>query len=363
MLTSKDNLSIIQNAISSILPWFKQNRRMFPWRQSPTPYHVWVSEIMLQQTRINAVLPYYHRFLKAFPTVKDLANADETYLLKLWEGLGYYSRARNLQKTAKIICSQYGGNFPSDYKQLLSLPGIGPYTAAAISSICFQQKQVCVDGNVERVILRLLNNPLDIRQPKAKQCIEQLLFPAIACHHAGAFNEAIMELGEVICLPGGAPLCHICPAAGVCRGYAAGTAATLPVKSPKNPRKREDWAVVIAVDQNKNIALEKRNSTGLLANMYQFYMLQSCTKAQVLQQVQHTFGNCTLIKTAHGKHIFTHKEWNMDFYLFSVQHTPNSSAFLWASFEDLEQKYPLPTALKVGKECLRSYIHELLTGN
>ena len=216
----------------ALLPWFAAHKRDLPWRQDKDPYHIWVSEIMLQQTRVEAVKVYYSRFLETLPTVKTLANCDDDRLHKLWEGLGYYSRVRNLKKAAQVICAQYDGSFPRDYHAILALPGIGEYTAGAICSIAFGQKTPAVDGNVLRVISRIQADATPVDLPARKREVQSLL-AEIYPEDAGDFTQALMELGATVCGPNKAPDCERCPCKAFCRGFETGVAAQLPVKTPK----------------------------------------------------------------------------------------------------------------------------------
>ena len=201
----------MENIAPALLDWFYTNRRILPFREDPTPYHVWLSEIMLQQTRVSAALPYYERFLAALPDIPALAGCEEEKLHKLWEGLGYYSRVRNLQKAAKIVCAQYGGQLPADYNALLALPGIGEYTAGAIASISFGLPVPAVDGNVLRVFARLYNDPRLVTDPQVKREFTARVMEHQPPAKAGDYNQALMELGALVCLPNGAPLCEQCP--------------------------------------------------------------------------------------------------------------------------------------------------------
>ena len=207
----------MENIAPALLDWFYKNRRILPFREDPTPYHVWLSEVMLQQTRVSAALPYYERFLAALPDIPALAACDEEKLHKLWEGLGYYSRVRNLQKAAKIVCEQYGGQLPADYAALRALPGIGDYTAGAIASISFGIPVPAVDGNVLRVFSRLYNDPGVITDPKVKKAFTARVMEHQPPEKAGDYNQALMELGALVCVPNGAPLCDVCPLAGLCQ--------------------------------------------------------------------------------------------------------------------------------------------------
>ncbi len=216
-----------------LLAWYRENARVLPWRSAPTAYHVWVSEIMLQQTRVAAVMDYYRRFLEVLPTVEELARCDEDRLMKLWQGLGYYSRARNLQRSARQIMDEHGGKFPADYAAIRALPGVGDYTAGAIASIAFCQPVPAVDGNVLRVVTRLTADSRDVTRPATKRDITAALEAVMPLQSPGDFNQALMELGATVCLPNGAPLCESCPARAFCAAHRDQRETDFPVKPPK----------------------------------------------------------------------------------------------------------------------------------
>ncbi|MDY3993869.1 MAG: A/G-specific adenine glycosylase, partial [Evtepia sp.] len=240
-----------------LLAWYRENARDLPWRREPTPYRVWVSEIMLQQTRVAAVLGYFARFMEAFPAVQDLAAAPEDQLMKLWQGLGYYSRARNLQKAARQIVEDFGGQFPTRYEELRSLAGVGDYTAAAIASIAFGQPVPAVDGNLLRVSARVLGDDTDITTAKGKKHFTAALQNVIPLDFPGQFNQAMMDLGATVCLPNGAPLCDRCPAAAFCRARREGRQRDLPVRPAKQPRRIEE-RVVFLLFYRGQVALRRR---------------------------------------------------------------------------------------------------------
>ena len=223
-----------------LLLWYRENARDLPWRKKPTAYRVWVSEIMLQQTRVAAVLDYYRRFLEELPDVQALAEVPEERLMKLWQGLGYYSRARNLQRAARTIVSGFGGRFPERYEDIRALPGVGDYTAGAVGSIAFGLPTPAVDGNVLRVIARITGDGGDISTPAMKKRVTEALARVIPVDAPGDYNQALMELGATVCLPNGAPLCEKCPAARLCTAFQQGRTGELPVKAPKKPRREED---------------------------------------------------------------------------------------------------------------------------
>ena len=258
----------MENISPALLNWFYENQRVLPFRTDPSPYHVWLSEIMLQQTRVSAALPYYERFLAALPDIPALAACEEEKLNKLWEGLGYYSRVRNLQKAARIVCEQYGGELPADYDAIRALPGIGDYTAGAICSISFGIPVPAVDGNVLRVFSRLYNDPGVITDPAVKKAFTARVMEHQPPAAPGDYNQALMELGALVCVPNGAPLCEQCPLARLCQARAAGTALSLPQKAAPKARKLEDLTVAL-VESPAGFLIQRRPEKGLLAGLWQ----------------------------------------------------------------------------------------------
>ena len=258
----------MENISPALLNWFYENQRVLPFRTDPSPYHVWLSEIMLQQTRVSAALPYYERFLAALPDIPALAACEEEKLNKLWEGLGYYSRVRNLQKAARIVCEQYGGELPADYDAIRALPGIGDYTAGAICSISFGIPVPAVDGNVLRVFSRLYNDPGVITDPAVKKAFTARVMEHQPPEAPGDYNQALMELGALVCVPNGAPLCEQCPLARLCQARAAGTALSLPQKAAPKARKLEDLTVAL-VESPAGFLIQQRPEKGLLAGLWQ----------------------------------------------------------------------------------------------
>lgn len=324
-----------------LLEWFRDNARRLPWRDEPTPYHVWLSEIMLQQTRVAAVLDYYNRFLAEAPDVAALAALPEDRLMKLWQGLGYYSRARNLQKAAKVIVERYGGRFPADYAAVRALPGVGDYTAGAICSIAFGQAVPAVDGNVLRVYARLRGDEGDITTPQVKKKVTQDLERVIPVHAAGTFNQALMELGATVCLPNGAPLCPRCPARDFCAALAQGRVDELPVKAPKWPRRVEERTVWLIFRQDR-VALRRRPARGLLAGLWEF---------------PHELGDgplpaawgITVLSDEYAgraKHIFTHIEWRMTLRTVETETDELPPGWVWADRDELEHEYAVPNAFE-----------------
>jgi len=325
-----------------LLEWFRDNARVLPWRSDPTAYHVWVSEIMLQQTRVAAVLDYYRRFMERVPTVEALAVLPEEQLMKLWQGLGYYSRARNLQKAARRVMEEFGGVFPQRYEDIRSLPGVGDYTAGAIASIAFHQPVPAVDGNVLRVVSRLTGDEGDISTPAMKARVTQAVREVIPPGDAGRFNQALMELGATVCLPNGAPLCERCPAAPFCEALLTGRAATLPVKAPKKERRVEERTVFLIFHENR-VALRRRPGQGLLAGLWEYPNELSPTEASlpdwgiVPEEVR---------PSGTGRHIFSHIEWRMTALLVEAAEDALPEGWVWCTRRELEGQYALPSAFR-----------------
>ena len=335
---------IYEKLPAALLGWYEENKRQLPWREDRDPYHIWLSEIMLQQTRVEAVKGYYTRFLAVVPTVSVLAQTEDDKLHKLWEGLGYYSRVRNLKKAAQIIIDQYGGQFPESHNEVLRLPGIGPYTAGAICSIAFNQPTPAVDGNVLRLVARLTNDSTPIDDPAYKkqvQCMLQKIYPS----QAGEFTQALMELGATVCGPNKKPDCESCPCKNFCLAKKTGTAEYLPVKLPKKPRKIESRTVFI-LSCDGVYALNKRDKQGLLADLWEFpnisgwYSPQEC-----LSEVEGIGLNPRdIIKVVEKKHIFTHIQWDMRGVYIEV--SERAGDFTWLTIEEIEKRATLPTAFR-----------------
>ena len=302
----------LQQMIQPLLEWYNTHKRNLPWRKNKNPYEIWISEIMLQQTRIETVKSYYARFMQELPTIHDLANIEEEKLLKLWEGLGYYNRAKNLQKAAKLIEEKYEGKMPNTYQELITLPGIGEYTAGAIASISFNEKVPAVDGNVLRVISRVLGKKQDILLLETKKEVTKLLTKYMP-NQAGNFNEALMELGELICIPNGEPNCLKCPLQQFCIAYQNNLTNEIPVRVKKVKRKIEQKTVLLLMDSFEKIAIQKRMKKGVLSGMYELPNIEGKLSArEVIQFVQKE--KCCIQKIrflGEFKHIFTHLEWQM----------------------------------------------------
>ncbi len=342
----------LEKIVEPLLEWFSQNARSLPWREHPAPYEVWVSEIMLQQTRVEAVKPYFARFLKALPTIKDLAGCPEEQLLKLWEGLGYYNRVRNMQAAARTVVEEYGGALPADYQKLLKLKGIGSYTAGAIASIAYQIPVPAVDGNVLRVITRVSADTSDIMKQPVRSKVEQALLGIMPKGRAGAFNQALMELGATVCLPNGAPLCASCPWQAFCQAKEQGIWQEIPVKSKAKPRRIEEKTVFVIRDGEK-VVLHKRPSKGLLAGMYEFPNIQGhLSEEEALQWVKaQKLSPIRIQKLGEAKHIFSHVEWHMAGYAVRVDElAENKSGMLFVEIKETESDYPIPSAFRAYTE-------------
>lgn len=326
-----------------LVTWYQENKRILPWREGKNPYHIWLSEVMLQQTRIEAVKVYYYRFLRELPTIADLAKVEEEKLLKLWEGLGYYNRARNLKKAAEVVVEKYNGIMPNTYEELLSLPGIGEYTAGAIASIAYDKKEPAVDGNVLRVIARAVGSKDNVLLPSVKKEVTEQL-KKVMPEQAGDFNEGIMELGETICLPNGEPLCVSCPLNVKCYAYKDGLTQEIPVREKKLERRKENRTVFVLLFKNK-VAILKRENKGLLSGMYEFPNELEITEEDIPKQLEKWDLKVKKVqKIGEYKHIFTHIEWNMIGYFIEVE--SENTQFFWVEKEELKEKYAIPTAFK-----------------
>lgn len=332
-----------------LVSWYQQHERSFPWREDPSPYRVWVSEIMLQQTRIEAALPYFERFMQALPTVADLAATPEDVLLKLWEGLGYYSRVRNLQKAAQMVMRDFGGELPDNYEQLLTLPGIGEYTAGAIASIAFGKRAAAVDGNVLRVMARLTDDATDVMQPQNRKRVTALVQSIVPEQHAGDFNQGIMELGETVCLPNAQPRCSECPLFDYCAVAGLERARDLPTRTKPKQRRVEHRTVFIVVIDDK-VLLHRRPQKGLLGGMWELPNVESDHAEDALSQWDVEAVDTTLLPN--GKHVFSHVEWHMEGRLIKAKRLTLQPEFQLVSKEELAG-YALPTAFRTYSDILK----------
>ena len=328
-----------------LLQWYRENARVLPWRSDPTPYHVWISEIMLQQTRVAAVLDYYRRFLAELPTVADLAAVEEDRLMKLWQGLGYYNRARNLQKAARQIMEDHGGVFPNTYEAIHALAGIGDYTAGAISSIAFGIPEPAVDGNVLRVTARITGDDGDIMKPDTKARMGQALKRVMPVEAPGDFNQALMELGATVCLPNGAPLCDQCPAKDFCTARLTERTGELPVKAAKKARRVEERTVFL-IFRDGAVALRRRKSRGLLAGLWEYPNELSPAPCPVEA--------AALADGPAGKHIFTHIEWHMTSRLVEAASAALPEGWVWADKAALESEYAVPNAFSAFRRAVEA---------
>lgn len=371
----------LKQLVSPLLQWFLNHARVLPWREEPTPYRVWVSEIMLQQTRVEAVKPYFERFTTALPDAGALAVCPEDELLKLWEGLGYYNRVRNMQKAAVEVVENYGGQLPADYEKLLKLKGIGHYTAGAIASIAYGIPVPAVDGNVLRVLTRVSADDTDIMKQSFRNEMEALLeelmhgngdrneknvFPWMEeaenlkaqVYHgnlAGAFNQALMELGATVCVPNGAPLCEECPWENLCEAKKQGLIEQIPVKSKAKPRRIEEKTVLILRDDQK-VAIRKRPGKGLLAGLYEIPNVDgNLGQEEVLSLVKEMgYAPIRIQPLGDAKHIFSHIEWHMTGYAIRVEEPEmqpqvqsektGTDGLLFVDAEDAKEKYAIPSA-------------------
>lgn len=330
--------------VAPLLCWYDAERRILPWREDPTPYHVWVSEIMLQQTRVEAVIDYYHRFLDRFPDVAVLASADIDEVLSYWQGLGYYRRCEMLHRAAKEMVSSYNGEIPGDFKLLLKLPGIGRYTAAAVMSIGFGKAYAAVDGNVLRVMMRLTNCEDCIDEESTKKWVEKELTDIMPRAHTSEFTQALMDLGATICLPNGEPKCDRCPLEEYCLGRFR--SSVLPVRKGKKPRSGEEKTVLLLCCGDE-VALKKRPEKGLLAKMWEFPNEPGVLS---VDEVKSRYGdNVTFLGSA--KHIFSHIEWNMMGYRVDMAKKNSDPSLIWVKKDGMAD-YAIPSAFGYFKKKL-----------
>lgn len=343
--------------VMPLLMWYDENKRILPWREDGDPYRIWVSEIMLQQTRVEAVKPYFDRFVRSLPDVKSLAEAKEDTLLKLWEGLGYYNRVKNMQKAARMIVEEYDGVMPSEYELLLSLPGIGSYTAGAVASIAYDRPVVAVDGNVLRIITRLTADETDILSEKFKKQIREELLRLVPPDRPGDFNQALMELGATVCLPNGAPRCEKCPWQEMCQARIQGRLDEIPYKKKKKARSVEPKTVLLLRDGDRTL-IRKRPDKGLLAGLFEFPTFEGWLTTEEIRREAERLGYMVLYmeELPQAVHIFSHKEWHMKGYLvkveecgFSKEDSPGRKQnrdYHLVSPDMIETTYPIPSAFR-----------------
>ncbi len=334
----------MQKIVEALLAWYAKNARELPWRRDREPYHVWVSEIMLQQTRVAAVCAYYQRFLSALPDISALALCSDAELMKLWEGLGYYRRARSLKAAAVEIMARYNGVFPGEYEQIRALPGIGPYTAGAISSICFEEPRPAVDGNVLRIMSRLLCSEECVDAPRTvKRYTEELaaIYPIGRC---GDFSQALMELGACVCTPG-KPHCEACPVRAHCLAFREGKQEMLPVRAAKKARRQEERSVFLLLCGDR-LAIRKRPERGLLGGLWELPAVQGALDENAALEQVRAWGldPLQLEKTLRHVHVFTHIEWHMRCFVIYCRET--GGGFTWTTREALQTRYALPSAFR-----------------
>ena len=338
---------MLEQIVKPLLSWYDGHARVLPWREEISPYRVWVSEIMLQQTRVEAVKPFFERFIKALPDVQALADCPEDELLKLWEGLGYYNRVRNMQKAARVIVDEYGGEFPKDYDRLLALPGIGHYTAGAIGSIAFGMPLPAVDGNVLRVISRVKASYEDIQKQSVKTAMEKEIEKIIPWERAGDFTQAMIEIGAIVCVPNGRAKCGECPLAFCCQAKEKGIVDELPKKKVKKERRVEEKTILV-LKEGDRVAIRKRPPKGLLASLYELPSLEGhLSEDEVLGHMKEWgLAPIRILPLTEAKHIFSHVEWRMTGYVVSLEETEemDQNGLFFIDAKETEEKYPIPAA-------------------
>ena len=340
---------MLKEIVQPLISWYRQNKRLLPWRDQKNAYYTWVSEIMLQQTRVEAVKPYFLRFIGELPDVKALAECPEEKLMKLWEGLGYYNRVRNMQSAAQVVVAEYGGVLPASYDELLALKGIGSYTAGAIASIAYDIPVPAVDGNVLRVFSRITEDRQDIMKQSVRRQVEEKLLGIMPKEAPGDFNQALMELGAVVCVPNGPARCMECPVAALCKAYHHGTVDELPVKAPKKKRTIENRTVLVIQDGERT-AIHKRPQEGLLAGLYELPNVEGhLSMDEALQKVKEMNLEPLHIETLpEAKHIFSHIEWRMIGYRIRVSSLEErkESSFIFTEKKQSEKQYAIPSAFR-----------------
>lgn len=342
-----------------LIEWFEEEQRDLPWRQDQDPYKVWVSEIMLQQTRVDTVIPYFENFVSKFPTIEALAEAEEEKVLKAWEGLGYYSRVRNLHAAVKEVAQEYGGKVPNTVKEISNLKGVGPYTTGAILSIAYGIPEPAVDGNVMRVLSRILSVWDDIAKPKTRQLFEDIVREIISKENPSAFNQALMELGALICVPGN-PACLLCPVCEHCRAFAEGVQKELPVKSKKKAPTAVSMAAVVLQNEDGKFLIHKRPEKGLLANLWEFPNNETILDVQApKEQLGDFLTNEYQVKAKIGQafttiqHVFSHLIWNITVFEGKIEGTINETDNLkLVSLKEMEE-YTFPVS---HQKILKSYL-------
>lgn len=346
-----DHIKLLQ---TKLLEWYRMEARELPWRSDPTPYKVWISEIMLQQTRVDTVIPYFLRFIAEVSSIEELAVVEEEKLLKLWQGLGYYNRALNLKKAARTIVQEFNGIIPDNLKDLMSLPGIGPYTAGAISSIAYGQAVPAVDGNVLRIIARITASREDISKSITKKDFESIVCELLPENNTGDFNQALMDLGATVCLPNGQPKCEECPLKDLCQANFERITSEVPIKTNKKARSIEKRTVLI-ICCGHSYALRKRETKGLLPNLWEFPNFEGhLTERQCREILEEKGIKAIEFKIlSSSKHIFSHIEWHMTGYFIQVIEQQSLSDFIWVTKDEIKHKYSIPTAFKAYLEATK----------
>lgn len=340
---------MIEKIVEPLVEWYQKSHRLLPWRESKNPYYIWISEIMLQQTRVEAVKPYFERFIHALPTVQAVAQCPEDELLKLWEGLGYYNRVRNIQKAAVRIVQEYEGKLPADYEKLKDLPGIGNYTAGAIASIAYGIPVPAVDGNVLRVYSRIMEDSEDILKQSMKTRVEKEFLQIMPKDVPGEFNQALMELGAMVCIPNGMAKCDLCPVAACCKARKHGTVMSLPVKKKAKSRRLEQKTVLVIQD-GERVAIRKRPKKGLLAGLYELPNLEGHQKEEEILNwlQQYDIVPMRILPIGNAKHIFSHVEWDMIGYAIKVAalDVKKEKDMMFIETGEIEDEYPVPAAFQ-----------------
>ena len=330
-----------------LLDWYDANRRVLPFRGTRDPYAVWISEIMLQQTRTDTVSGYYTRFLNRFPNIAALAQADEQEVLKYWEGLGYYSRARNLHKAAQIMQREYGGRFPTTYEGIRALPGVGDYTAAAVASIAYRLSYPAIDGNLTRVLARVHGVREDVDRPSVRRLIRELGEREIDRERPGDWNQALMDLGATICVPG-TPDCARCPLQAQCDAYAQGDADQLPIRAAARPPVPVDVGVGLVIAEGRVLTIKR--DAALLKGLWTFLLCEDDSTPEGMARKLEALGMQAnrIIPLGEARHVFTHRIWNMKLYRVDLPAMPGRTAGQWADAQTLTG-LPLPTAMKAAR--------------
>lgn len=342
-----------------LIQWYEANKRELPWRKNRDPYKVWVSEVMLQQTRVDTVIPYFEHFMDLYPTLHHLAEADEEDVLKVWEGLGYYSRARNLHTAVKEVVEKYDGVIPNDPKKLIALKGIGPYTKGAIMSIAFNEAEPAVDGNVMRVLSRVLFLTDNVSEYRTRKKIEDYARELISEDEPASFNQGLMELGALICTPK-KPKCSECPIQIYCKAYHSGIPEQLPVKSKSKKQSRIPYVVLSIRNEANEYLIEKRPATGLLANLWQFPMvpITEIGFEHIVPWIKAEYGINIFLREKIGsfEHVFSHLIWDLSVYTAVTSEEPDEDDHIQFVHYDQLSSYPFPVPhLKIKEEMIKFY--------